>query len=311
MSVIETFSKRQRRQHKPGPDVYQYKDLPREFRVQVCHIWRTSVGPYVAASYVNSAPASNRWWITIHDAMARELGVFTLQAGADDPFVSCQNFLIGAPVPHALDLIEISFRAIEVGISKIPPHLWNSTNITQDAADAVEELNHRFKEHAIGYQFVDGELIRLDSEFLHAAVVVPALQLLRDAKFHGAADEFRRAHEHYRSGNHKESITEASKAFESTMKAICSERKWPYPDNAAAAALISVVFDRGLVPAALSSHFSSLRSVLESGVPPIRNRLGAHGQGTDVVEVPDYLVAYALHLVATNIVFLVDAHRAR
>ena len=34
---------------------------------------------------------------------------------------------------------------------------------------ATEKLNHRFREHGIGYQYTDGKVIRVDSEFIHAA----------------------------------------------------------------------------------------------------------------------------------------------
>jgi hypothetical protein len=36
-----------------------------------------------------------------------------------------------------------------------------------------------------------------------------------------------------------------------------------------------------------------------------------HGQGEEPVEVPDYVAAYILHLLAANTVLLIDAHRAQ
>jgi hypothetical protein len=53
-----------------------------------------------------------------------------------------------------------------------------------------------------------------------------------------------------------------------------------------------------------------LRSTLEAGVPTARSRLGGHGQGTQVTEVPQYLVAYVLHLTASAVVFLAEANAA-
>jgi hypothetical protein len=47
--------------------------------------------------------------------------------------------------------------------------------------------------------------------------------------------------------------------------------------------------------------------MLESAVPTVRNRLGGHGQGREVVDVPAYLVAYVLHMTAATIVFLAEA----
>ena len=121
------------------------------------------------------------------------------------------------------------------------------------------------------------------------------------------------AHEHYRKGNNTEAIANAQYAFESTMKAICDRRGWSYGTaRATAKTLLDVVFNNNLIPTQMQSHFTALRSTLESGLPTIRNQpgQGGHGQGSDVVEVPDYLAAYCLHLAATNIVLLIEAHNA-
>ena len=66
-------------------------------------------------------------------------------------------------------------------------------------------------------------------------------------------------------------------------------------------------FDNDLIPAALQSQFSALRSVLESGVPTVRNKMAGHGQGSIPASVPDYMARFAMHLTASNIVLLVDA----
>ena len=121
------------------------------------------------------------------------------------------------------------------------------------------------------------------------------------------------AHEHYRKGNNKDAIVNAQNAFESTMKAICDQRGWDYgTERATASKIIDVLFKNNLIPSEMQSHFTALRSTLESGLPTVRNQpgQGGHGQGSDVVEVPDYLAAYCLHLAATNIVLLIEAHNA-
>ena len=65
-----------------------------------------------------------------------------------------------------------------------------------------------------------------------------------------------------------------------------------------------------LIPPFWESHYSSLRSLLESSVPTGRNRLGGHGQGTIPTTVPDHIVAYMLHMTASAIVFLAEAERS-
>lgn len=63
-----------------------------------------------------------------------------------------------------------------------------------------------------------------------------------------------------------------------------------------------------MIPAYLESHLGGLRAAMESGLPTVRDKSSAHGQGTQPEPVPTHLAAYALHLAASNIVFLVEAH---
>ena len=208
----------------------------------------------------------------------------------------------------AADAVELSFRVIDK-LTRNYEYLKRG-NASEFADDAIEELNARFREHGVGYAFDNGEIIRVDSQLLHAEAVKPALALLREPEYAGAQDEFLKAHEHYRHGRTKEALTECLKALESVMKAICAKRKWTHDPHAAAKALLDVLFAKELIPSFWSSHFSGLRSTLEAGVPTGRNRLGGHGQGTEVVTVPEYLVSYVLHMTASAIVFLVEAEKA-
>ena len=88
------------------------------------------------------------------------------------------------------------------------------------------------------------------------------------------------------------------------MKVICATQKWPVDPKDTAKSLIKTCFDHGLVPSYLESQFASLRSILESGVPTVRNKTSGHGQGVSYSEIPAHLAAYGLHLTATNVLFL-------
>jgi hypothetical protein len=101
-------------------------------------------------------------------------------------------------------------------------------------------LNTRFKEHGVGFQFTDREIVRVDSKLIHAEVVIPALIVLRAPEFSNAQSEFLSAFEHYRHGRHAEALVDCYKCFESTMKVICDKRKWPHGPNASAAELVKV-----------------------------------------------------------------------
>jgi hypothetical protein len=128
--------------------------------------------------------------------------------------------------------------------------------------------------------------------------------------FEGAQQEFLVAHQHFREGRTKESVAAATKAFESTLKAICEQREWAYDVKVdTSKKLIDIVVANGLVPSSLLSYFSGLRTALESGLPTIGNKTSRHGQGPTISEVPEPLAAFALHLCAASIVFLVGMHQ--
>lgn len=303
MSYIELFSKRQKRERQTEQeDFYQYDNLPEGFRVQVIYILKESIGG-----------RDNEYWKALRDAFAREKGVFSLstnpyktQADSDE----CCEYILNAKTMDVLDLIELCFKVIDGAIKSLSPYQLPGLYITQDAESAVTELNIRFKEHSIGYEFINGNLMRIDSQYIHKEIMKDSINLLYNNKFSGAIDEFSKAHKYYREDKYKESMVEALKAFESTMKSICVEKRWKYNSTDTAAKLIDVLFKEELIPQYLQSQFTALIQCLKCGTPTVRNKTSGHGQGIDVIPVPEYLNAYVLHMTATNIVFLVKAFEA-
>lgn len=299
MGTFETYSKRQNRLSNQGiPDVYQYDILPAPFRHQVVHILRDALGP-----------DENAVWISIHSMAAREFGLPELFLIGDD-HEKCAQFLTTASVSDVLDLIDLAFHEIDTVLRRVPQAAKDAVEITLDPDEAIAELNQRFREHYIGFEFAGGQLLKKDSQFLHSEVTVPALRLLSAAGFAGPNEEFLKAHDHYLHGRYDDCNVNALKAFESIMKVICDQRKWSYPPGATALKLIEAILSNGLIPSHLQSELTGLRTMLESGVPTLRNRSGGHGQGSTRTPVPEYIAAFALNSTAANIVLLVEAHKA-
>lgn len=306
MAILDIFSKRRKRLRGHEPDIYSYDHLPQPLKIQIIHIWRETLGDtYDYQGKVSSA------YKFIVQTLCREYGVFQLPGserhyGDRDWIRELAEFLLNEKdVEKTLDAIELSFRAID-GFTRNFDYMHRQ-RASEQADAAISELNHRFKEHGIGYQFAGGEIIRVDSELIHAEVVKPALHLLSQRQYKGVQEEFLKAHEHYRHGNAKEALNECLKSFESMMKAVCDNRGWAYSGDATAKNLIKACMDNGLVPVFWQQNFNALQSLLESSVPTGRNKLGGHGQGSASVAVPDYLVAYMLHMTAAAIVFLAEA----
>ena len=311
MAISDIFSKRQKKLRGDTPDVYVYDEMPNPLRVQIVHIWTDALGdPQRPDPYYHRRISGT--YEEIVNILCREYGVFTLPGpeehyGNRDYFGEFRNFFLQEEdVEKTLDAVELSFLVIDSTTREYD--YLGRPGASETADSSIEELNDRFKEHGVGYQFANGRIIRTDSELIHSEVVKPALMLLNQKHYAGAQEEFLRAHEHYRKGNAKEALSECLKAFESVMKAICDKRGWQYGANATAKPLIQACFDNGLIPRFWESHYSSLRSLLESGVPTGRNKVSGHGQGTTPTTVPDHLVAYMLHMTASAIVFLAEAN---
>ena len=309
MPISYIFSKRQKKKLGNVPDVFQYNDLPQEFRVQVVHILRDAIG-LPQRSYEGFYGDAHEVYKTIHNLLCREYGLFSLVDNSDGNFAnSIFNFFLNTEIDKALDLIEMSFRVISNLEDNYSFHRDAGTSMK--GSEAVAELNFRFFEHGIGYQFESREIIRVDSKIAHAEIIKPVLQtLFSDKAYTGANDEFLKAHEHYRHGRYKECLNECLKSFESTMKAICKKQGWQYNELDTAKKLLDTCFQNNLIADYLQQHFSSLRSGLESGIPTVRNRLAGHGQGTEQVIVPAYVAQYLLNLTATSILMLCEAEVA-
>jgi hypothetical protein len=303
MGVLDLFSKRQRRLRGEVPDVYRYDDLPQELRVQIVHILNGALGDDSYAGDSHSA----KLYRALHDMLARELGVFQLGHHRDAKQNFMEFLLNEADVERVMDCVELAFRFV-IGYGDDNSYTYY-TKPSQSPTDAVQELNTRFREHGVGFQFESNEIIRVDSEFLHAEAVKPALSVVHDKRYAGAEKELLNAHGHYRQGRYEEAITECLKALESTLKVMCAKRRWAYKETDTAKTLLEVCYREGLIPSYLQSEFTSLRGVLESGVPTIRNKQGGHGTGTSPRNVPEHLAAYVVHLTASSILFLARAEQ--
>jgi hypothetical protein len=299
MGTLDIFSKRN---NNDINSIFKYNEIPKALRIQIVHIWKDSIGLYSAGRYSNTSP-SNSIWDFIHKGLCKEYGVFSLSPKGSTPLENCGYFIQDEnSVEKILDIIELSFKLIDTKVRGMRRE-WAYMNITQYPDQAISELNQRFREHGIGYQYIEGKIIRVDSDYIYKEAVKPAVNLLFSEGFEGASEEFMKAHEHFRKGNDKEAVTEAEKAFESVMKTICNKLKWELPNKQNANLLIKILIDNNLIPFWLEN------SML--GLPTLRNKLTAHGQGEKSVKIPRHKVAYALHLCATNIVFLIEAFKEK
>ena len=141
---------------------------------------------------------------------------------------------------------------------------------------AIARLNQRFQEHAIGYRMERGQIVRLDSEFLHTETTEQALRLMYAQGYEGALDEFQLALKYYRQGpsHYDDCLTNCLKAVESTLQKIIELRIWTMPGEAKFDNLFAEVKKKGLFPPFLGSHLGELKKFLQT-IAIIRNEEGA------------------------------------
>lgn len=288
------FSERMKRARGDPTDPYTYDALPERLRGQIRILIRRELTPAVG----RPDP-----WEGLHRTLLwrRGLDVLPRERPPGSPIAALLDYFVGeADAERGLDVVELIFSAAAEG---------RFQGVTRPLPDILDTLNECFRDNGVGYQFESGQIVRVDSQFVHAEVVKPTLDLLCGPGLDGPNEEFLRAHEHHRHGRQKECVAECLKAFESTLKVICVRRGWAHEKNATAKVLIDTVLKHGLVPAYRENDLAGFRNTLDA-LPTLRNKTSGHGQGGQVTEVPVYLAAYALHLAATNILLLLDAEKA-
>ena len=253
MPVLDLYSKRQKRIRGEVPDVYQHKIIPKELRVQVIHIWGKAFQiPDRKAFGVYYPESTAKIYKFIHETLCDEYGCFKLAKNTEHSFdvldrnyaALCGFLLESQETDKVIDVIELSFRLIDTTVRDNPSQFYDSS-ISPDKA--IDRLNHRFREHGVGYQYESGQIIKLDSELIHSEAMKPALKILSNPMYEGANDEFMSAHKHYRAERYKECMNDCLKTVESCLKAICEKSAWEYKERDTANDLIRIVFDHKLI----------------------------------------------------------------
>lgn len=306
MALPLTWSRRKRQASGVQSDVYDYEDIPLKLRTQIGQIISEVFGDYQLNNWEDQS--SNEFWDYLVDAMRRELGVDQIAPNSGGnrqrQFLTWMKEV--GDVDEYLDGLELSLRVVDY--TRSSDYREGSP---QDPDKAIAEVNARILEAGVGYQFQSNEIVRVDSLILHKDVVLPALALTSAPDFAAANGEYLAAHEAYRHAQYETCITECAKAFESTLKVIADKRGWAVQPTDPAAKLIEAGVAAGFIQSYLTAGFTSLKSMLTSGVPTVRNKAAAHGAGVAPRQVPQELAAFQLHQTGAVIVFLIESHLAQ
>lgn len=287
------------------PEVFIYNSFPQAFRNQVFYILKDVLNPY--STYDQELRD------VFEEKFCREKGLKGMkydQLHKGYGKESIEYYFLECNDVDFLDAVDYFFYIIDKKLRTLKPEYKYDYDSEGAVNEAIIELNYRFKQHNLGYEFINSQIITIDSTYLHKRAVKPSLKLLFEEGFEGAEDEIRNAYEKRRKGDNRNAIIEAGRAFESTMKIICERKGYEY-DKAkdTAQKLISILEKNQFYPSYMNAHMNNLKTTLETGLPVVRNKIAGYGQGNDAVAIPDEFADYTLHLTATNILFLVRLYK--
>lgn len=315
MAKFDLFSRKKRESEGESPDVFRYDEVPHPLRIQLLHALddaRQRIEARTIPEYIAIGTEGVDIFAEACRVLRRELGLGKLitvrkrvrslnDTQTRDLCDEFTAFFENCETEHVLDAVQVVMRLIE--------EATRNRLLDQgcNAGTVAAEINRRFLEHRVGYQYQSGQILVETNSVLHREAITPALVLLGDPRFAGANEEFLKAHEHYRHGRLGECLVDCLKAFESSMKIICDLKGWPYTPTDTAKALIEVCLSNKLIPTFTQQQLTSLRTLLESGIPTVRNKQAGHGQGASRHQVSPHLARFGLHLTAAVVVLLVDS----
>ena len=307
---MKLYSQRLKENNPQQPLVYD--SIPQEFIQQYF---------YIAEDFFNTLPKPlserHRYWEILCRKYCLEKGIPLLGEYSECYYEELMLYLKSseACVEDILDIIELTFSEVIIGTFVwdtvtgrfYSPDELQDTLYETNKRIAMLNLNARFRQYNLGYELVNGQIIRKDSELLIRETITPVFSLLHDKRFSSAEDEMQKAFRFRRDGENAEAISNAEKAFESTMAIICNELQYTIKGTKKSAGVyLTALRDNGFYPSYLNDHLTHICNTLDKGLPCVRNEHGGHGAGTASTYISDAFADYALHLAATNIVFLVD-----
>lgn len=314
--AFETFAQRKRRESRGGvPVIYVYDTMPEQLRRQIGIALTEGVGTFNLSDryglnvYASDNEDAYKRWKDIDRACRKEIHAYRDYTEIDHLMDRVLDALYSlGDVDDVLSIVEMGCLTLDFMIDKEGRY---ADRIQSDgAAEALAEINRRFDQHGVGYQFEGGRLIRKDSEFMHAEAIKPTFALLSTPEFAKANEEFMTAHQHYRAGQFKAAITAAHRAFETVLKIICDLEHWTYRGGDGASELLTLVNSNGLFTRDFGRGLDTYIAMLKTGLPTVRNNAGGHGEGLAAKAVTVGMARYAINLTASNIVFLGDSYAA-
>ena len=209
-----------------------------------------------------------------------------LSSGNRGPVNTLKEFFEGCYASQVLDVVEAFWRPLS----------------DSSQASFTQSVNEMFEDASCPWRLDDGEFFAVDQTFMGTRLAELAEQSLKQKAFHGAYEEFREAREDLLAGDTKGCISNAQKAFESALKTLLGTEKGN------ASVLIRQFIEQDHVKDLPTEFRKSFGDQVLMSIPTMGNRLGRHGQGENVVDVPPIYAQLTLEMAAAYLNFLVKVN---
>lgn len=296
MTTMKWFGQRE---ETGEPDFYIYDEIPDELRGKLRFAIMDCLG--------RVEKALTSFHVSAYELAAGLVARAFGRGLAGIPAYGLDNFLINA---NLTDLL----RGIEAILESLARAAEYRSLPRGELTDLTRDINKLFGHYHLGYRIeeVDSpredepslQVIRVDSEFTHKEMVKPTLRQLQREGFETAAQQFSDALAEYTDGHYGDAITDANSSFESVLKRVLNQKA------GTAHRLIGDAQKAGYFPSYLGNRAAKFSDLLEA-LPIVRDQEGdAHGKlegGADM----ERFARYAIHLAATNIIFIVDEYNRR
>lgn len=235
-------------------------------------------------------------WITNSDAITETMEALRLAhgdqalearlpGGSRGPVNSLKEFVEGCYPSQVLDVVEVFWQQLS-GFSGLQ-------------ASFSKAVNEMFEDSSCAWRLDEGEFFAVDQTFMGMRLAEMAEQSLNAKAFRGAHEEFREARQDLLAGDTKGCISNAQKSFESALKTLLGT------ERGNASTLIRQFVEDGYVKDLPAEFRKSFGEQVLMSVPTMGNRLGRHGQGANVVDVPAAYAQLTLEMAAAYLNFLV------
>ena len=287
------------------------RPLTPEFRYRVVQFCNDT---FSGSKDILGTPTVTSFWSNIHKDLQYLIGRRVLSKPKAPQHYDTLGFLEQCSDEHFLDFVELFCKSTLLW--RRPPgddgqELIRIINTFLDQDDLPYQLTN-FNFFITAYGNIETQprtsipmietypqIIRRDSEVLHATIIQPTLILLQRSEFASASKEFLGALTDFRKGNHDDCVSKCGSSFESVMKIICDLKKWPYAQQDTASKLLKTILPR----TQLEPFFEQPIMLIAT----IRNRLSsAHGAGTVPRTTPRHVAQYAINATGSAILLLVN-----